>query len=48
MPDDRTIEKLEIVGGNPNLIVIKQPLSNTAIANIKIKYNIQEKSFTKK
>ena len=42
-----TIEKLEIVGGNPNLIVVKKQLSNTAIANIKIKYNSGEKSFTK-
>lgn len=42
-----TIERLQIVHGCPNLIVIKESLSDTATANIKIKYSKAERSFTK-
>lgn len=43
-----TIERLEIVNGAPNLVVIKQQLTNTALAFVKIKFNPKEKVFTKK
>ena len=43
-----TIERLEIVAGKPNLLVVKQQLSNTAIGFIKIKFKPEEKIFTNK
>jgi len=42
-----TIERLQIVNGCPNLVVTKESLTNTATANIKIKYDKHEKTFTK-
>jgi hypothetical protein len=43
-----TIERLEIVAGKPNLLVIKQQLSNTAIGFVKIKFKPEQNIFTKK
>jgi len=43
-----TIERLEIVAGKPNLLVVKQQLSNTAIGFIKIKYKPEQNIFTNK
>ncbi len=43
-----TIERLEIVGGAPNLLVAKKQLTDTAIAFVKIKYQPTEKIFTSK
>jgi len=42
-----TIERLEIVGGEPNLIVIRKQFTETARANVKICYNTEQKMFTK-
>lgn len=41
------IERLEIYESEPVLIVIRKQISNSAIANIRIKYNPTKKVFSK-
>jgi len=42
-----TIERLEIVNGTPNLIIVKKQLTQLTTASIKIKYNKYDGNFTK-
>jgi hypothetical protein len=41
-----TIERLEIVAGAPELIVIKKQLSKNTTAKVRIRYDVGAKLFT--
>ncbi len=43
-----TIERLEIVGGEPNLIIVRKQLTQVTQAKVKIKFNNGKKAFTSK